>query len=105
MDYRYGVLAGQDLWDGYSMGIATLDGLDKNPAIVAAVQQAVKNIAYNVTHSHAMNIGNAKIIPITPWWQKLIYTAAGVCFLLTVLGVVMWVRAAKKNKATPAPAA
>ncbi|MBR3083861.1 MAG: glycoside hydrolase family 3 C-terminal domain-containing protein [Oscillospiraceae bacterium] len=104
MDYRYGVLAGQDLWDGYSMGIATLDGLDKNPAIVAAVQQAVKNIAYNVTHSHAMNIGNAKIIPITPWWQKLIYTAAGVCFLLTVLGVVMWVRAAKKNKATPAPA-
>ena len=25
--------------------------------------------------------------------------------VLTVLGVVMWVRAAKKNKATPAPAA
>ena len=98
MDYRYGVLAGQDLWDGYSRGIATLDGLDNNPAIVAAVQQAVKNIAYNVTHSHAMNIGNAKIITVVPWWQKLLYTAAGLSTLMTVLGVVMWVRNAKKNR-------
>ena len=98
MDYRYGVLAGQDLWDGYSRGIATLDGLDKNPAIVAAVQQAVKNIAYNVTHSHAMNIGNAKIIPITPWWQMALYCGAALFGLLTVLGIVMWVRSAKKNK-------
>ena len=98
MDYRYGVLAGQDLWDGYSMGIATLDGLESNPAIVAAVQQAVKNIAYNVTHSHAMNIGNAKIIPVTPWWQLALYGAAALFGLLTVLGAVMWVRSAKKNR-------
>ena len=98
MDYRYGVLAGQDLWDGYSMGVATLDGLESNPAIVAAVQQAVKNIAYNVTHSHAMNIGNAKIIPVTPWWQLALYGAAALFGLLTVLGAVMWVRSAKKNR-------
>ncbi len=102
MAYRYGVLAGQDLWDGYSMGIATLDGLDSEPAVVAAVQQAVKNIAYNVTHSHAMNIGNAKIIPVTPWWQMALYCATGLFGLLTVLGIVMWVRSSKKNKAAAA---
>ena len=56
-------------------------------------------ICYNVTHSHAMNIGNAKIIPVTPWWQKLLYTGAGLFFLLTVLGVVMWVRSGRKAKA------
>ena len=100
MDYRYGVLAGQDLWDGYSMGIATLDGLDKNPAIVAAVQQAVKNIAYNVTHSHAMNIGNAKVIPITPWWQMTLFCATAFFGLLTAVSSAMWVMSAKKAKKT-----
>ena len=64
MDYRMGVLAGQDLWDGYSMGMATLDGLENDPAIVTAVQNAVKHIAYSITHSHAMNIGNATVIPV-----------------------------------------
>ncbi len=98
MDYRYGVLSGQDLWDGHSMGMATLDGLDNDPAIVTAVQTAAKNIAYNVTHSHAMNIGNATVIPITPWWQTLIYVLTGVFGVLTALCAVMWVVSSKKNK-------
>ena len=84
------------------MGVATLDGLDKNPAIVAAVQQAVKNIAYNVTHSHAMNVGNAKVIPVTPWWQMTLYCGLAFFALLTVLSAVMWVLSAKKNKAAAA---
>ena len=46
MDYRLGVLAGQDLWDGYSMGMETLDGLDNDPAIVSAVQTAVKHMSW-----------------------------------------------------------
>ena len=98
MDYRLGVLAGQDLWDGYSSGMATLDGLDKDPAIVTAVQRAVKNITYSVTHSHAMNIGNATVIPITPWWQIALYALAGVCALLTAGSVFMLVRSKKKAK-------
>ena len=61
MDYRLGVLAGQDLWDGYSMGMETLNGLDKDPAVASAVQTAVKHIAYSITHSHAMNVGNATV--------------------------------------------
>lgn len=98
MDYRLGVLAGQDLWDGYSSGMATLDGLDKDPAIVTAVQRAVKNIAYSVTHSHAMNIGNATVIPITPWWQTALYALAAVSALLTAGSVFMLVRSKKKAK-------
>ena len=39
------------------------------PAIVSAVQTAVKHIAYSITHSHAMNVGNATVRAITPWWQ------------------------------------
>ena len=98
MDYRMGVLAGQDLWDGYRMGMATLDGLDNDPAIVSAVQLAVKHIAYSITHSHAMNIGNATIIPITPWWQTAIYVATGVFAVLTAGSVFMLIRSKKKSK-------
>ena len=98
MDYRYGVLGCHELWDGYGMGMSTLDGLEGNAAVVTAVQERAKNIAYNVTHSHAMNIGNAEIIAVTPWWQLALYGATAFFGVLTVLGAVMWVLSAKKNK-------
>ena len=100
MDYRLGVLAGQDLWDGYSMGMATLDGLENDPAIVNAVQRAVKNIAYSVTHSQAMNIGNATVRPITPWWQMTLYVITGVMAVLTAGSVVMLVRSRRQKPDT-----
>ena len=98
MDYRLGVLAGQDLWDGYSAGMETLDGLDNDPAIVSAVQTAVKHIAYSITHSHAMNVGNATVRTITPWWQMAIYAATGVMAVLTAGSVFMLIRSKKKAK-------
>ena len=97
MDYRFGVLAGQDLWDGHGSGMATLDGLDNDPAIVSAVQRATKNIVYSITHSHAMNVGKATIRVITPWWQKLLYTIAGLATLGTIASAIMMVRAKKKD--------
>ena len=98
MDYRYGVLAGQDLWDGYGMGMSSLDGLDNDPAIVTAVQQAAKNIAYNYTHSHAMNVGSAEIIPITPWWQLALYGVTACFGLLTALFLVLAIVTKKRAK-------
>ena len=96
MDYRMGVLAGQDLWDGYSMGMATLDGLENDAAIVTAVQRATKNIAYSITHSHAMNVGNATIVAVTPWWQMALYGLVGVLAVLTVGCAVMMILKKKK---------
>lgn len=93
-----GVLAGQDLWDGYSSGMATLDGLDKDPAIVTAVQKAVKHIAYSISHSHAMNVGNATIQVITPWWQMALYCLTGGLAVLTAGAAFMMIRSRKKAK-------
>ena len=98
MDYRLGVLAGQDLWDGYSMGMETLNGLDKDPAVASAVQTAVKHIAYSITHSHAMNVGNATVRTIIPWWQMALYAVTGVMALLTAGSVFMLIRSKKKAK-------
>ena len=99
MDYRFGVLAGQDLWDGHGSGMATLDGLENDPAIVTAVQRAAKNICYSICHSHAMNVGHATIRVITPWWQVALYSLAGVLTVLTAGSVFMLIRSKKKNKA------
>lgn len=97
MDYRLGVLAGQDLWDGMSAGMATLDGLENDPAIVTAVQQATKHIVYSVTHSHAMNVGNVKIVAVTPWWRTAIYALIAVCAVLTAGSAILLIRAVKKE--------
>ena len=97
MDYRMGVLAGQDLWDGYSMGMNTLDGLDKDPAIVTAVQRATKNIAYSITHSHAMNVGNATVVAVTPWWQMALYILIGVLAVATAGCAFMMIKSKKKT--------
>ena len=97
MDYRMGVLAGQDLWDGYSMSMATLDGLENDAAIVTAVQRATKNIAYSITHSHAMNVGNAKVVAVTPWWQMALYVLVGVLAVATAGCAIMMVRTGKKK--------
>ena len=89
MDYRLGVLAGQDLWDGFSSGMATLDGLDGDPAIVKACQTAAKHIAYSISQSHAMNVGNAEIVLITPWWQILLIVAICLCGVAAVGSATM----------------
>ena len=81
MDYRLGVLAGQDLWDGFSGGMATLDGLDNDPAIVKACQTAMKRITYSISRSHTMNVGKAAIKILVPWWRVLLIT------LICVFGV------------------
>ena len=98
MDYRMGLLAGQDIWDGLSMRMATLDGLDNDPVIVSACQTAMKRIAYSITHSHAMNVGNATIVPITPWWQMTLYMVTGVMAVLTAGSVFMLIRSKRKAK-------
>lgn len=96
MDYRMGLLAGQDIWDGYSTGMATLDGLDKDAAIVTAMQNASKHIAYSISRSHAMNIGNAEIVPVIPWWKLVLIVCIVISAALTAFHVVMLVKT--KNK-------
>lgn len=96
MDYRMGILAGQDLWDGYSMQMATLDGLQNDPAIVTAVQRAFTNICYSVSYSHAMNVGNATIIEITPWWEMALIALA-CTFTIAALGCGAMIFVSKKK--------
>ena len=94
-DYRLGVLAGQNLWDGYVTLPSTrqLDGLEDDPAIVAAVQESTKKICISVINSHAMNtIGSLSSVEYRlVWWQWLIYICIGLIFALELFSLVMFV--------------
>ena len=98
MDYRLGLLAGQDIWCGSKGSMGTLDGSENDPAIAAAVFRATKNIVYSVTRTNAMNIGNATVVAITPAWQIALYAATGVSVVLTGISVFMFIRSKKSSK-------
>jgi beta-glucosidase len=111
MDYRYGLLAGQDYWDGMGMnayGVNTLqlDGLDTDPVIVTCAQKALKRIIYSNVNSLAMNgiSSTSKIVPVTPWWKTMLGWVDGVLTAVTIgcAGMLVYT-IVKSKKAAPAP--
>ena len=99
MDYRMGLLAGQDIWCGQKGGMGTLDGGENDPAIASAVHKAMKNIVYSVTRTNAMNVGDAVVLTITPTWKIALYALTGAFYALTIAGAVLTIRRKKKNQA------
>ena len=99
MDMRLGVLAGQDLWDGYgsTMAVKLTDYAD-DPAIVAACRVAAKHIIYSIINSHAMNIGRSQIVPAMPWWQTAILSVMIAFVVLTAISAGMLVVSCIKKK-------
>lgn len=99
MDYRMGLLAGQDIWCGQKGSMGTLDGSENDPAIASAVHRAMKNIVYSVTRTNAMNVGDAVVLTITPTWKIALYALTGAFYALTAAGVFLTIRRKKKNNA------
>ena len=99
MDYRMGVLAGQDIWCGQKGSMGTLDGSENDPAIASAVHNAMKNIVYSVTRTNAMNVGDAVVLTVTPTWKIALYALTGAFYALTAAGVFLTIRRKKKNNA------
>lgn len=99
MDYRMGLLAGQDIWCGQKGSMGTLDGSKNDPAIASAVHKAMKNIVYSVTRTNAMNVGDAVVLTITPTWKIALYALTGAFYALTAAGVFLTIRRRKKNNA------
>ncbi len=99
MDYRMGLLAGQDIWCGQKGGMGTLDGSENDPAIASAVHKAMKNIVYSVTRTNAMNVGDAVVLTITPTWKIALYALTGAFYVLTIAGAVLTICRKKKNSA------
>ena len=76
----------------------TLAGQQNDTAIVSACRLATKHIIYSVINSHAMNIGDAQIIPAMPWWQAAILSAMIIFIVFTVASTSMLVVSIVKSK-------
>ena len=99
MDYRMGLLAGQDFWCGQKGNMGTLDNSENDPAIASAVHNAMKNIVYSVTRSNAMNVGDAVVLTVTPVWKTALYIVVCVFWVMTAAAAVLALGRKKKNKA------
>jgi len=101
-DVAYGLLAGTDSWDSSSTqwtnNLKELYADD--PDIVQAMREATHRILYTVANSSGMNgiSANQTVVAITPWWQTALYTLCVVMGAMTVLSLLMAVRAYKREK-------
>ncbi len=64
------------------------------------LRDAVHNYLYIIANSSVMNgySVNSTVVSVTPWWQPAMYAIIGVFTVLTILSVVMLVRAKAKKK-------
>lgn len=90
------LIAGVDMWMT-SGSKEFFDGSKDNPTVMLALREACHRILYTQLHSAAMNgmSVNTRIIPVTPWWQKLLTSLtavfgvfAGACLIMAVLSFV-----------------
>ena len=65
-----------------------------------AMREAAKRILYSTAHSNAMNgiSSSTSVVPITPWWQKALYTADVVLCLIFVASLLWTVSALVQEK-------
>ncbi len=101
-DVAYGLLAGTDSWDSSSTQWTNClnDLYTDDPDICQAMRQASHRILYTVANSHAMNgiSASTTVVAVTPWWQTALYVLCGAMGVMTVVSVVMLIRAVKSNK-------
>lgn len=106
MDLCDALIAGTDIWDSPDSTIHTTNAYnyEDDPFIVTQMRDAMHNILYTVVNSNAMNgLSEAdRLEDVTPWWQTALYAAIVVFAVLTVVSVVMLVRAIQRKKANTA---
>ena len=107
MDLCDALIAGTDIWDSPDATIHTTNAYnyEDDAYIVTQMREAMHNILYTVVNSNAMNgLSEAdRLESVTPWWQTALYAAIGVFAVLTVVSIVMLVRAVNRKKANTKP--
>ena len=105
MDSTDALIAGTEIWDSPTpLHTEILAGYENDAYIVTQMRNAVHKILYTVVNSNAMNGWSSadRLALITPWWKLAAWSLCGVLALLTVVCVVMLVKAIKKKKAANA---
>lgn len=104
MDYRLGLLAGQNIWDGYTIKLDhQIKYNQDSAAIVSAMKESMHRICYSVVNSLAMNgiSADSEMVRVIPWWQGVLIGASVLFFVATIGSgtmLILTVREGKKRR-------
>ena len=106
MGFKCGLMAGTTMWATSGTGVydAVIDDVKADSQLVGKMREAAHYLLYNVVNSLAFNgIGqNDRVVPVTPYWEVLLYVIIGLLSVATAGSLVMigidTVKGAKKKK-------
>ncbi len=106
MGFKCGLMAGTTMWATSGTGVydAVIEDVLQDAQLVGKLREASHYLLYNVVNSLAFNgiSQDSRVVPVTPYWEVILYVIIGVLSVVTVgsaaMVVVGTVRGGKKKE-------
>ena len=106
MGFKCGLMAGTTAWLTSGTGVydAVIEDVLQDAQLVGKLREASHYLLYNVVNSLAFNgiSQDSRVVPVTPYWEVILYVIIGVLSVVTVgsaaMVVVGTVRGGKKKE-------
>lgn len=78
----------------------TVDNVKNDPVLTAALKQAMTWQAYALANSNALDgySANTRLVSVRTWYDNMLTALTAIFAVLTLLNIVMYARAGKKNQ-------
>lgn len=88
MGFKCGLMAGTTMWATSGTGVyeAVIEDVKQDAQLVGKLREASHYLLYNVVNSLAFNgiSQNDRVVPVTPYWEVLLYVMIGVFGVVAV---------------------
>ena len=93
MGFKCGLMAGTTIWATSGTGVydAVIEDVLQDAQLVGKLREASHYLLYNVVNSLAFNgiSQDSRVVPVTPYWEVILYVIIGVLSVVTVGSAAM----------------
>ena len=93
MGFKCGLMAGTTMWATSGTGVydAVIEDVLQDAQLVGKLREASHYLLYNVVNSLAFNgiSQDSRVVPVTPYWEVILYVIIGVLGVVTVGSAAM----------------
>ena len=93
MGFKCGLMAGTTMWATSGTGVydAVIEDVLQDAQLVGKLREASHYLLYNVVNSLAFNgiSQDSRVVPVTPYWEVILYVSIGVLSVVTVGSAAM----------------